>query len=213
MHRPLNNLNTLLYRYPPAKKSSGFSFFSIPKSRHDHSVPAGYFATPFVDTFHAYPHLLHRHIKERFPFAVTNVIVTAIGGEISLSGRQRFDSDGLDHWPEVITIDYSLNDRGQSLQDVKANWSEMIEKSLARGNKVILLTPSWEQSYFQKNDQWKTLVAHTEQVRTLADTFQVFQFYIDQSGDLTNLLSHVNHPNTKGHELIAQELARWFLAK
>ena len=35
---------------------------------HGHSVPSGYFATPFVDTFNSYPHLLHRAIKERFPF-------------------------------------------------------------------------------------------------------------------------------------------------
>ncbi len=39
---------------------------------HGHSVPAGYFATPVVDTFHAYPHLLHRELKHRFPFAVAN---------------------------------------------------------------------------------------------------------------------------------------------
>ena len=48
---------------------------------HGHSVPAGYFATPVVDTFNAYPHLLHRGLKERFPFAVVNVIVTAIGAD------------------------------------------------------------------------------------------------------------------------------------
>lgn len=34
---------------------------------HGHTVPAGYFATPFVDTFNAYPHLLHSHLKSRFP--------------------------------------------------------------------------------------------------------------------------------------------------
>jgi acyl-CoA thioesterase I len=27
---------------------------------HGHSVPSGYFHTPVVDTFNAYPHLLHR---------------------------------------------------------------------------------------------------------------------------------------------------------
>ena len=51
---------------------------------HGHSVPSGYFATPFVNTFSAYPHLLHKMIKERFPYAVVNVIVTAIGGEHSV---------------------------------------------------------------------------------------------------------------------------------
>src|SRR3982751_3841278 len=42
---------------------------------HGHSVPAGYFKTPLVDTFNAYPHLLHQGLKQRFPHAVINVIV------------------------------------------------------------------------------------------------------------------------------------------
>ncbi|MFN2284460.1 MAG: SGNH/GDSL hydrolase family protein, partial [Anaerolineae bacterium] len=46
---------------------------------HGHSVPAGYFATPMVDALNAYPHLLYRGLKQRFPFAVINVIVTARG--------------------------------------------------------------------------------------------------------------------------------------
>ena len=34
---------------------------------HVHSVPSGYFATPVVDTFHAYPPLLHRGLKHASP--------------------------------------------------------------------------------------------------------------------------------------------------
>ena len=34
---------------------------------HGHSVPAGYFATPMVDTFNAYPALLHRISSIVFP--------------------------------------------------------------------------------------------------------------------------------------------------
>jgi hypothetical protein len=79
---------------------------------HGHSVPAGYFATPMVDTFGAYPHLLHRELKHRFPFSVVNVIVTAVGGESSASGADRFEAEVLCHRPDVLTIDYGLNDRG-----------------------------------------------------------------------------------------------------
>ena len=53
---------------------------------HGHSVPAGDFKTPLVDSFNAYPHLIHRRLKDRYPNAVINVIVTAIGGEASESG-------------------------------------------------------------------------------------------------------------------------------
>ena len=33
---------------------------------HGHSVPAGYFRTPVVDTFNAYPHLLHKALNSTF---------------------------------------------------------------------------------------------------------------------------------------------------
>ena len=71
---------------------------------HGHSVPAGYFATPMVDSLNAYPHLLYVGLKRRFPFAVVNVIVTAIGGENSASGAERFERNVLCHRPDIITI-------------------------------------------------------------------------------------------------------------
>ena len=188
---------------------------------HGHSVPCGYFATPFVDTFNAYPHLLHRTIKERFPFASINVIVTALGGETSLSGSKRFSADVLCHKPDVITIDYSLNDRSIDLEVSKTSWSEMIEKALENNIKVILLTPSWDKSYFEQNESWRKLIELSDIVRSLAekyniglsDSFNAFKYYVENVGDLVDLLSHVNHPNRKGHELITMELARWFIAK
>lgn len=188
---------------------------------HGHSVPSGYFATPFVDTFHAYPHLLHQELKQRFPFSVMNVIVTGIGGETSLKGSERFVTEVLNHKPDVLTIDYALNDRGLSLDESENSWRKMIEQALQQDIKVILLTPSWENSYFLQNESWKDLALHAEQIRKLAeeysiglsDSYQAFQTYIDNGGDLTDLLSHVNHPNFKGHQLITQELSRWFLAR
>ncbi len=43
---------------------------------HGHSVPAGYFTTPLIDSLNAYPHLLFVGLKERFAHAALNVIVT-----------------------------------------------------------------------------------------------------------------------------------------
>jgi len=40
------------------------------------------------------------------------VICTAIGGENSSAGARRFESDVLVHKPDVLFIDYALNDRG-----------------------------------------------------------------------------------------------------
>ena len=188
---------------------------------HGHSVPAGYFATPFVDTFHAYPHLLHRMIKERFPFAVTNVIVTAIGGENSVQGAKRFETDVLTHKPDILIIDYSLNDRAGGLESAAAAWEEMIQKALAQNIKVILCTPTWENSYYRQDENWQRLVLHAKQVRALAekyniglaDSFVAFSLQVTRPEDFVQYLSHVNHPTKAGHELVAKEIAKYFVAR
>jgi len=188
---------------------------------HGHSVPAGYFATPFVNTFQSYPHLLHRILKERFPFAVINVIVTAIGGEHSADGLKRFESDALNHSPAVITIDYALNDRRIGLKAAEAAWEGMIEKAVSRGIKIILLTPMWDNSYYRQDENWQKIEAHAEQVRILAekheiglaDAFIKFKDYVKSDSDLVALLSHVNHPSALGHRLIAEEIAKFFIAR
>ncbi len=97
---------------------------------HGHSVPAGYFKTPLVNTFDSYPFLLLKELKELYPYAVINVICTAIGGENSSEGVKRFESDVLVHKPDVLFIDYALNDRGIGLEKSKDAWEEMINKAL-----------------------------------------------------------------------------------
>ena len=188
---------------------------------HGHSVPAGYFATPFVNTFSAYPHLLHRMIKERFPYAVTNVIVTAIGGENSAQGEKRFESDVLAHRPDVLTIDYSLNDRSIGLDAAAVAWESMIGKALERGVKVVLCTPTWDNSYYYNSEKWTQLIEHANQVRALAekynvglaDSFKAFERHVSEAGDLPKYLSHVNHPTKAGHLLVAEEIAKYFIAR
>lgn len=188
---------------------------------HGHSVPAGYFATPMVDSLNAYPHLLHAALKHRFPFAVINVIVTAIGGENSESGAARFERDVLCHRPDVITIDYGLNDRGIGLEKAFASWSAMIAAGKKAGARMILLTPSADRTQFPESmpEEKENLAKHADQIRRLADengvgladSLTAFLRY-GESGHLTDLLSWANHPNRQGHELVARELLRWFPA-
>lgn len=188
---------------------------------HGHSVPSGYFATPFVNTFSAYPHLLHKMIKERFPYAVTNVIVTAIGGERSVDGQARFERDVLTHRPDLLTIDYGLNDRRIGLETARSSWEKMIEKALEQGTKVILCTPTWDNHYYEQDEQWTLLEQHAEQIRDLADRYNVgladsferFRRNIDEPQDLAKYLSHVNHPTEAGHRLVAEEIAKYFIAR
>lgn len=190
---------------------------------HGHSVPAGYFATPQVNSLQSYPHLLLVGLKERFPNAVINVIVSAKGGENSESGSSRLEIDVLTHKPDVVSIDYALNDRIIGLERAGRAWRRMIETLLASQVRVILMTPTFDLLTRRTGDPlWSAeLPRHADQVARLAeeyhvglsDSYRVFQEYLSQGGELSDLLSHVNHPNALGHQLVTRELLRWFPAQ
>ena len=189
---------------------------------HGHSVPAGYFATPTVDALNAYPHLLHVALKRRFPFAVINVIVTAIGGENSESGAARFENEVLCHRPDIITIDYGLNDRRIGLEKAREAWTRMIQAGTKAGAKMILLTPTADNTQAPDyiGEDKNLLGEHADQIRRLAeensvglaDSFTAFQRSA-RTHQLSDLLSWTNHPNRRGHKLVVRELLRWFPIK
>jgi acyl-CoA thioesterase I len=184
---------------------------------HGHSVPAGYFRTPLVKTFDAYPHLTHLGLKERFPNAVINVVVTAIGGEDSKSGEARFEHDVLAFHPDVVTIDYALNDRRIGLPAAEAAWRGMITNALAHGAKVILFTPTPDMKAHW-DDPTDPLNQHAEQIRHLAkeynvglvDSLEAFRAKVKSGTPLEKLMAQGNHPNREGHELVATEFLKWF---
>lgn len=185
---------------------------------HGHSVPAGYFVTPVVDTFNSYPHLLHKALKGKYDNAVINVIVTAVGGENSISGAERFKADVLNHKPDLVLIDYALNDRACGLEKSFKAWSEIIRMAKAEDVKVLLLTPTLDANHVRSNAE-EPLNQHAEQIRSLAaihnvglvDSLASFDMDLKKGTKTAELLSNGwNHPNRRGHDIVVHEILKWF---
>ncbi|WP_074223875.1 SGNH/GDSL hydrolase family protein [Algoriphagus halophilus] len=184
---------------------------------HGHSVPAGYFKTPDVNTLHSYPFLVLKGIKEAYPYAVVNVINTAIGGEDSHSGQKRFNKEVLPHQPHILFIDYALNDRRIGLETSKKAWEKMIVKALKKNIKVILLTPSPDLKV-DLTEPGNELDLHRQLIIELAEKYQVglvdsydiFQKIQESCNCVMEYMSQGNHPNEKGHQLIAEEILTYF---
>lgn len=184
---------------------------------HGHSVPAGYFKTPVVNTLESYPFQVLKELKSLYPYAAINIINTSIGGENSVSGEKRFKSEVLVHKPDVIFIDYALNDRAIGLDKAEAAWTRMIKASLKKGVKVILLTPSPDQriNILEKDNE---LEKHARQIIALSkeysvglvDSYELFRQKVNSGDSLSVYMSQVNHPNEKGHLLIADEIIKYF---
>ena len=182
------------------------------------SVPAGYTKTPVVDPFTAYPYLLLRELKQGYPYAIINVIVSARGSETSDGGIQRFKKDVSRFAPDLITIDYGLTDRTLSLDKSRNNLSSMVGLAKKSGIKVLLLTPT-PAIMVDFNDPNDPLNQQAEQIRDIAkasavglvDSYAVFKRYVQEGGNIEDILSNkINHPNRKGHEMVVKEIMKWF---
>lgn len=184
---------------------------------HGHSVPAGYFQTPTIKTFQSYPLLVLKNLTDHFQTAEINCIRTAIGGEHSEQGAIRFDSTVLNHHPDVLFIDYALNDRSIGLERPLIAWEYMINAALRKNIKLVLLTPTPD---MQENiaDNNAVLEQHANQVIALAkkyniaciDSYHLFKQKVAEGMVLKDYMAQSNHPNQLGHQVVADEISKLF---
>ncbi len=186
---------------------------------HGHSVPAGYQKTPEVRPFEAYPHLFTVALKQSYPFAVENTIVTAIGGENSIAGAARFERDVLRHKPDLVVIDYALNDRGQDPNEVEAAWRSMIITAKGESIPLVLCTPTGDLRE-DLSDPRNPLPRLADMIRRiareenvlLADVSAAWLAVLASGTPAKNLHSQPNHPNLKGNRIAADALFSCFNA-
>ncbi|WP_295796284.1 GDSL-type esterase/lipase family protein [Mucilaginibacter sp.] len=187
---------------------------------HGHSVPSGYFKTPVINTLGSYPYLLLSKLNAKYPYAVINIIKTCIGGENSEQGEKRFKKDVLTHKPDVVFIDYALNDRNLGLERARTAWEKMIKAALKKNIKVVLLTPTPDvtENILDPN---APLAQHTAQIISLGakyhtpviDSYQQFKNIKAGGQSLEPYMAQFNHINEKGHEIVAQQIAVLFNAE
>ncbi len=184
---------------------------------HGHSVPSGYFVTPNVRPLQSYPLLLLKELKKMYPYAVINIILTCIGGENSEQGAKRFKKQVLNHKPDVLFIDYALNDTGIGVEASRKAWEQMIKAALKRNIKVILLTATPDQRIdllSKETDLQKIctqVVDLSKQYQTgLVDNYAVFQKLVSSGEKVTDYMSQVNHPNERGHQLVVDGMMKYF---
>ena len=184
---------------------------------HGHSVPSGYFDTPTVRTLQSYPYMTLQMIKKYYPYAVVNTITTAIGGENSELGCARFASEVLTHRPDVVFIDYALNDPGSiGLERARAAWETMIQEALKQQVKVVLMTPTPDLRVDILNSN-TSLGQHAQQIRELAekynvglvDSYAAFKQLKQNGADLTTYMSQDAHPNEQGHRVVCDLIVQW----
>jgi lysophospholipase L1-like esterase len=184
---------------------------------HGHSVVAGYTSSPNITTMNSYPMLVLKQVTAKFPTVPVNTIRTAIGGENSEQGARRFAKTVLNHKPDVLFIDYALNDRSIGIERARKAWESMLRKALKNNIKVVLLTPTPDLREDIKNDS-SPLEAHRQMIIALGakfnipviDSYGIFKKMALEGIDIKPYMAQNNHPNDKGHQLVADEICKLF---
>ena len=182
---------------------------------HGHSVVAGYHKSPENRPFDSYPFLVFQGLNQRFPTVSISNITTAIGGENSVKGAARFERDVLTHHPNLLFIDYAINDRSVPIEKVEKSWRSMIESAKQNQIPLILITPTGTR-FNNFKDPKDDLAVRAELIRKLgkeydlpvADVSKAWQAVLDSGTPQESLLAQGLHPNRKGHEIATKEILR-----
>jgi len=117
--------------------------------------------------------------------------------------------------PDILFIDYALNDRGIGLSKALDSWTSMIQAAKESGALLVLLTPTPDLGA-KMGDPQEPLTLHTNQIKelarlhglTLVDPYGQFCRLQAEGHKLENFMSQGNHPNRAGHEVVAQLLLK-----
>ena len=149
------------------------------------------------------------------------VINAGISGHKSNDMLARLDKDVLAHHPDWVSISCGVNDvwhgeRGVPLPDYKKNMTEMVDRCLRNGAKVLLLTatPIYEDLNSPENQKLRTYNEFLRQLARekhvlLCDLFQAFEtVYKAKTSDEKVLTTDGVHMNGRGNRLMAREILR-----
>lgn len=176
------------------------------------SITAGYCVR------RGFPSVWKELLAEKYPEAVVEMINSGTCGDTSMDGLARLDWAALSYEPDLITINFGINDcaLGLDLEEFEMNFVEMVGRIRAGPNSEILLlssqpleTPPYDRmvlDYYQ--------AVHRVAREMDVGFVNVYGAWMQRVGQGTPLgsmiLSGLDHPNEAGYRVIAEELMKLF---
>lgn len=183
-----------------------------------------------------YVHKLGAKLRQLFPAAVPAVLNAGISGDNSGGGLERLERDVLAFRPDLVTVNFGLNDSmsgDTGIPQYAANMRAIFEKILASGAEAMLVTPSFMCSYVPamvEGDKLRSIAADAAKIQNtgvlaryaeaaraeaqrlgipVADAYRRWEELKASGVDTTALLSNgINHPTAEMHDLFVEEIMR-----
>jgi lysophospholipase L1-like esterase len=165
-----------------------------------------------------FPSFWREMLQNKYPKAKIELVNSGVSGDTTLDGLARLDWSVLSYEPDLVTINFGINDCVLSLdlEEFEENFVEMVRRIRSGPASEILLLSSqpletppydkWVQDYYQAVER----VAREMDVG-FVDVFGAWMERVNQGTPLSSLiLSGLDHPNESGYRIIAEELMKLF---
>jgi lysophospholipase L1-like esterase len=176
------------------------------------SITAGYCVR------RGFPSFWKELLAEKYPEAVVEMINSGTCGDTSMDGLARLDWAVLSYEPDLVTINFAINDcaLGLGLEEFEMSFVEMVRRIRAGPNSEILLlssqpleTPPYDRmvlDYYQAVHR-----VATEMDVGFVNVYGAWMKKVNAGTPLGSMiLSGLDHPNEAGYRVIAEELMRLF---
>lgn len=176
------------------------------------SITAGYAVR------RGFPSFWLESLRQRFPDSKIEMINSGISGDTSQDGLSRLDWAVLSYEPDLVTINFGINDcvLGLSLEEFEMNLVEMVRRIRAGPDSEILLlssqpleSPPYDQRVL---DYYQTVERVAKEMNVgFVDVYGAWMKRVQAGMPLDSLiLPGLDHPNEAGYRIIAEELMSLF---
>ena len=165
-----------------------------------------------------FPSFWKEMLDEKYPEAGLEMINSGISGDTTLDGLSRLDWAVLSYEPDLVTINFGINDcvLGLGLEEFEMNLVEMVRRIRAGPDSEILLlssqpleSPPYDQRVL---DYYQTVERVAKEMNVgFVDVYGAWMKRVRVGMPLDSLiLPGLDHPNEAGYRIIAEELMSLF---
>lgn len=165
-----------------------------------------------------FPSFWKEMLDEKYPEAGLEMINSGISGDTTLDGLSRLDWAVLSYEPDLVTINFGINDcvLGLGLEEFEMNLVEMVRRIRAGPDSEILLlssqpleSPPYDQRVL---DYYQTVERVAKEMNVgFVDVYGAWMKRVRAGMPLDSLiLPGLDHPNEAGYRIIAEELMSLF---
>lgn len=163
-----------------------------------------------------FPSFWREMLQSKYPKAGIELVNSGISGDTTLDGLARLDWSVLSYEPDLVTINFGINDcvLGLDLEEFEENFVEMVRRIRSGPDSEILLLSSqpletppydkWVQDYYLAVER----VAEEMDVG-FVDVYGAWMERVEKGTPLASLiLAGLDHPSEAGYRIIAEELMK-----